>query len=127
MQKDDAAIQFDGDSAVGKHGLSTDIPLDPKTFESDARMVRAAIRSGSIVSKRTLRVICERMEHTLRKKAVAIDVGEGVHIEADDSADRNAAIAGKVILDLAKLEQADRHHRDKMDLADRKLTAISAA
>ncbi|MCX7409811.1 MAG: hypothetical protein NTZ32_17180 [Planctomycetales bacterium] len=50
-----------------------------------------------------------------------------VHIEADDSADRNAAIAGKVILDLAKLEQADRHHRDKMDLADRKLTAISAA
>ena len=104
-----------------ERGLSIQSLLEPDEFEDDATMVHGRLRD--IVSRKDLRQVLARAEHTLKKMAVRVEVGDGVFIEDDGPADRNAAIAGKLILDIAKFDQAQRHHEEKLDLAERKLAA----
>lgn len=119
----DGDTQFDPNSAVAEQGLATRILLEPNEFEADAKLVRRMLRKQTIVSDKVLRQVMKRAKHTMDKMAVRVEVEEGCFIEDDGPADRNSAIAGKLILEIAKYQQDIQQHRDKMRLAERKLEA----
>lgn len=68
MQKGDAAIQFDSNSAVGESVVSTRILLEPEKVESAVYVSTAcaAMKSGPIVPKQTLTLLRIRLEYIVR-------------------------------------------------------------
>lgn len=99
-------------------GLSEPTLQEPCRVRQDLRLVQRAVKHRWPLKRSKCRDLADRLFEVVDKRAVSVVTKTGDIVTIDGPADVNAIAAARVIVAMSGQNQADEHHRDKLEQPD---------